>query len=86
MDKDVNLVAEKTGMKGWQVFCIFILCAVALVGLTGWCVWRFCRKKRRGKSDIKAGDITKDTDDDKDDLQALVTNEEEDLTADNKPG
>lgn len=87
VERDVDLVADKTGLKGWQVFCIFILVAFGLVGFIGWCVWRFFRKKRRGKSDIKGGDITKDTEDDKDDLQALVTNEEEDLTdIANKPG
>ena len=84
VDKDVDLVADKTGMKGWQVLAIFILVAVGLIVFIGWCVWRFCRKKRRGKSDIKAGEVGADTADDKDDLQALVTNEEEDLNQ--KPG
>lgn len=86
VDRDVDLIADKTGMKGWQVLSIFIIIVLALIGLIGWCVWRFFRKKRKGK-DGKGKDIPSDTADDKDDLQALVTNEEEDLQGDaSKPG
>ena len=72
-------------MKGWQVLTIFIVVVLAVVGLVGWCVWRFFRKKRKGK-DAKGKDIPADTADDKDDLQALVGNEEEDNADANKPG
>ena len=85
VDHDVDLIADKTGMKGWQVLSIFIIVVLAVVGLVGWCVWRFFRKKRKGK-DGKGKDVPADTADDKDDLQALVGNEEEDNTDANKPG
>merc|ERR1712203_470923 len=49
----------------------------------GWCVWRFFKKKRSGK-DGKGKDIPPDTEEDKDDLQALVANAEEDLNPDDK--
>ena len=85
VDHDVDLIADKTGMKGWQVLSIFIIVVLAVVGLVGWCVWRFFRKKRKGK-DGKGKDVPADTADDKDDLQALVGNEEEDNADANKPG
>ena len=75
-------------MKGWQVLSIFIVVVLAVVGLVGWCVWRFFRKKRKGKDGKGKGgkDIPEDTAEDKDDLQALVGNEEEDNTGAGKPG
>jgi len=86
VDRDVDLVADKTGMQGWQVLSIFVVIVLGLVGLIGWCVWRFFRKKRKAK-DGKDGKIPADTEDDKDDLQALVANAEEDLKEeDKKPG
>merc|ERR1739838_131916 len=53
------------------VFVIFLVCAV--VGLFGWCLWRFF-KKRRPKDAKKNKDGTNDGDDDED---FLVENEEE---------
>lgn len=86
VDRDVDLVADKTGMKGWQVLSLFVVIVLALAGLIGWCVWRFFRKKRKGK-DGKDGKVPADNEDDKDDLQALVTNAEEELKEEeNKPG
>lgn len=87
VDHDVDLIADKTGMKGWQVLSIFIVVVLAVVGLVGWCVWRFFRKKRKGKDGKGKGgkDVPEDTAEDKDDLQALVGNEEEDNTGAGKP-
>ena len=73
--KDVNIVADKTGLQGWQVIVIFAVIALALLGLTGWCAWRFFRKKRKGKKG--EGDA-----DGKDDEAALVDNDEEELKDD----
>ena len=81
----MDVVADKTGMKGWQVLAIFVIIVLAVVGLVGWCIWRFFKKKRKGK-DGKGKDIPPDTADDKDDLQALVANAEEDLNPEDKKG
>jgi len=83
VDHEVDVVADKTGMKGWQVLAIFVIIVLAVVGLVGWCIWRFFKKKRKGK-DGKGKDIPPDTADDKDDLQALVANAEEDLNPEDK--
>jgi len=83
VNREADIVADKTGMKGWQVLAIFVIIVLALLGLIGWCVWRFFRKKRKGK-DGKDGAVPADTADDKDDLQALVANPEEDLLDDKK--
>merc|ERR1719412_1318588 len=42
----VKQVAIKTGVKPWHVVAaiIFLICLV--LGLCGWCTWRFLRKKR----------------------------------------
>ena len=85
IDHEVDVVADKTGMKGWQVLALFIIVVLAIIGLIGWCVWRFFKKKRQGK-DGKGKDIPPDTEDDKDDLQALVANAEEDLNPEDKKG
>ena len=85
VDHEVDVVADKTGMKGWQVLAIFVIIVLAVVGLVGWCIWRFFKKKRKGK-DGKGKDIPPDTADDKDDLQALVANAEEDLNPEDKKG
>ena len=83
VNREADIVADKTGMKGWQVLAIFVIIVLALLGLIGWCVWRFFRKKRKGK-DGKDAAVPADTADDKDDLQALVANPEEDLLDDKK--
>jgi len=72
-DDTVNHIAIKTGLKPVHVivFVIFLVCAV--VGLFGWCLWRFF-KKRRPKDAKKNKDGTNDGDDDED---FLVENEEE---------
>ena len=85
IDHDVDVVADKTGMKGWQVLALFIVVVLAIIGLVGWCIWRFFKKKRKGK-DGKDKDVPADTADDKDDLQALVANAEEDLNPEDKKG
>ena len=85
IDHEVDVVADKTGMKGWQVLALFIVVVLAIIGLVGWCVWRFFKKKRKGK-DGKGKDVPPDTEDDKDDLQALVANAEEDLNPEDKKG
>lgn len=73
--KDVDLIAAKTGLQTWHIFVLIAVLVLVVVGLCGWCVWRFFRKKRRGKDDkdLAASDIG--------DEAALVDNEEEDLKA-----
>lgn len=85
VNRDVELIADKTGMTGWQVMGLLVVVIVAVVGVVGWCIWRFFKKKRKGK-DGKGGDLPADTKDDIDDLQALVGNEEEDNADASKPG
>jgi len=65
--KDVDLVAEKTHMKPWMVLAIVGVIAVVLLGLMGWCIWRFFKKKRPKGAEDK---------DKQDDENALVDNEE----------
>ncbi len=47
----------------------FFVIALLILGLVGWCVWRFCKKKRPGKD--KEKEAAKD-----DDENALVEHEE----------
>merc|ERR1712109_65809 len=72
LDKDVDLVANKLGVQPWHV--IFFVVVLAVIGLVAWCVFRFFRKKRRGKEG-KDADLAADE-------AALVENDEEDLKAD----
>ena len=76
-------LASKTGMTHWQIFGIFILILLIVVGLIGWCLFRFFRKKRPG--DKKGGKGEKGGAGDE---AGLVDNEEEDLKEEentNKP-
>ena len=76
-------LASKTGLTHWQIFGIFILILLIVVGLVGWCLFRFFRKKRPG--DKKAGKGEKGAAGDE---AGLVDNEEEDLKEEentNKP-
>ena len=66
-NKDVGIVAEKTHMKPWMVIAIVIVIVVALIGLIGWCIYRFIKKKRPKGAEDK---------DKQDDENALVDNEE----------
>ncbi len=43
--------------------------ALGLLGLIGWCAWRFCKKKKPGKKDEEKAKL-------EDDENALVDNEE----------
>ncbi len=65
----VNPVVKETGMEPWMVFAILAVIVLIVVGLIGWCVYRFCRKKRPKKDDKEAGKP-------EDDEDALVANEE----------
>ena len=76
IDRDVHLLADKTGMKTWQVFAIIAVILLVAVFFVAWCGWRFMRKKRKAKADAKAATDAKDDED------ALVGNEEEDIAAD----
>ena len=51
-----------------SVFAIMGVIALIILGLCGWCVYRFCRKKRPKKDDKDAAK--------EDDENALVENEE----------
>merc|ERR1712223_1687224 len=72
-DDTVDHIAIKTGLRPVHVivFIIFLVCAA--VGLCGWCLWRFF-KKRRPKDAKKKKDGNAPGDDDED---FLVENEEE---------
>jgi len=58
---------KKTHMKPWMVIAIVIVIVVALIGLIGWCIYRFIKKKRPKGAEDK---------DKQDDENALVDNEE----------
>merc|ERR1711963_465176 len=62
-----GIVAEKTHMKPWMVIAIVIVIVVALIGLIGWCIYKFIKKKRPKGAEDK---------DKQDDENALVDNEE----------
>lgn len=67
-NKDVDFLAEKTHMKPWMVLAIIAVIALVVIGLIGWCIYRFCKKKRpKGEEKKTAGE---------DDENALVDNEE----------
>merc|ERR1712002_135449 len=68
---DVNYIAQKTGLKAWQVIFAIIVLIGFLIGGCFWCVWRFFKKKR--PKDKKEGKDGKDQDDE----DFLVDNEEE---------
>jgi len=67
IEKDVNLVAEKTHMKPWMVLTIVGVIIVVVLALIGWCIWRFFKKKRPKGAEDKGA---------QDDENALVENEE----------
>merc|ERR1711963_992478 len=67
IEKDVNLVAEKTHMKPWMVLTIVGVIIVVVLALIGWCIWRFFKKKRPKGAEDKGA---------QDDENALVDNEE----------
>jgi len=73
MDETVAHVAMKTGLKRWHVVMAIILLVCAVIGLCGWCLWRFFKKKRP-KDGKKKKDGKTDGEDDED---FLVENEEE---------
>jgi len=66
-NKDVGIIAEKTHMKPWMVLVIVAVIVLVILGLIGWCIYRFFKKKRpKGAEKDKA----------EDDENALVDNEE----------
>merc|ERR1711983_686609 len=73
MDETVAHVAMKTGLKRWHVVMAIILLVCAVIGLCGWCLWRFFKKKRP-KDGKKKKDGKTDGEDDED---FLVEDEEE---------
>lgn len=69
--EEIQYLANKTGLKKWQVvFAIIVVIGVA-IGLVVWCIWRFFKKKR--PKDKKKGKDGKDQDDE----DFLVDNEED---------
>jgi len=66
-NKDVGIVAEKTHMKPWMVLAILGVIVVVILGLIGWCIFRFFKKKRPKGAEEK---------DKQDDENALVDNED----------
>jgi len=67
VERDVDLVADKTGMKRWMVVGLIALVIVVAVAGIAFCTYRFFRKKRKAKDGDK-----KDADE-----QGLVDGEED---------
>ena len=65
--EDADALAEKTGLLPWQVLLIASIILLSLVGVTVFCLYRFCAKKR-----AKKGESKKNIDE-----QRLVDGEEE---------
>ena len=65
--EDTTVVADKTGLQPWLVLTLVALILLSLVGLIGFCVYRFCAKKRSKKGEVKKNQ----------DEQGLVEGEEE---------
>jgi len=74
-NKDIDLAASKTGMKPWMVLAIVTVVGVAILGLLGWCIWRFFRKKRTNKEKVAT----------EQDEEGLVEGEEEADVIDDDP-
>ena len=53
LSKDVNLLAKETHTKPWMVLTAISITLAVVVGLLGFCVWRFCRKKRKPEENKK---------------------------------
>ncbi|XP_023337889.1 synaptotagmin 1 isoform X2 [Eurytemora carolleeae] len=70
--EEITFLANKTGLKKWQVVCAIIVLIGVAVGLLFWCIWRFFKKKRP-KDSKKKGKDGKDQDDE----DFLVDNEED---------
>ena len=51
--RDADYVSEKTGMPAAMVVAIFFVIALLIVGGLGFCVWRFLRKRRITREQIK---------------------------------
>ena len=75
VERDAELVADKTGMPTSVVLGLFLLVAVLVVGGLGACVWRFLRKRRITKDQVKKAQ----------DEQGLVEGEEEPENIDEEP-
>merc|ERR1719356_347717 len=67
VEKDAKVVGDKTGMPPWMVLSLFALLLLIIIGLLGFCIWRFFAK-RRGKKDTTKVNI---------DEQGLVEGEED---------
>jgi len=67
VEKDADMVADKTGMPPWMVLALFALLLLVVIGLLVFCIWRFFAKKR----------VKKDASKKNVDEQGLVDGEEE---------
>ena len=65
--EETDAIADKTGLQPWQVLLIVAIILISLVGLTLFCIHKFCAKKRSKKGDVKKSQ----------DEQGLVEGEEE---------
>ena len=54
VESDAEAVAEKTGMQPWMVLSLFAVVLLVIIGLLGFCIWRFFAKKRGKKDKTKA--------------------------------
>jgi len=67
VEKDADYVAGKTGMPASVVIGLFLLVVALVLGGVGFCIWRFFRKRRITKEQVKKAQ----------DEQGLVEGEEE---------
>ena len=65
--EDTDAIADKTGLQPWLVLLIVSIILISLVGLTVFCIIKFCAKKRSKKGEVKKSQ----------DEQGLVEGEEE---------
>jgi len=69
IEDDADIIANRTGLPSWSVFVLFAVIFLAVIGIVGYCAWRFLAKKRT-KTNQKQQDI---------DEQAILDGMEEDL-------
>lgn len=72
-DDTVGNIATKAGVKRWHVIVAVIFLVCVVVGLCGWCLWRFFTKKRPKDAKKKKDGKSEGADDE----DFLVENEEE---------
>merc|ERR1712113_1150332 len=67
INKDAKFLSEKTHIPTWGIFTIFAVIVLVVIGVIGWCIYRFMKKKKPKGAEDKKGE---------EDDNALVDNEE----------